>query len=161
MKKLPSVQLIQSIQKINPEEKCIFEKKDIPTIPFNIKGLDGLETRLKNMKLVNYQHDFITEIDKVLKLYDDTELKYSEKLVLFVMNEVEQYILKPKSGEAKKELVIEICKKYFDDKPSLVELIIRLVFRELSQVKFLKRQGLKLIRFFLKVRQNQQLTKQL
>ena len=161
MKKLPSVQLIQSIQKIEPEEKCVFEKKNIPNILFNVKGLDGLETRLKNMKLINYQHDFINEIDKVLKLYDDPELKYSEKLVLFVMSEVEQYILKPKSGNTKKELVIEICKKYFNDDPVLVELIIKLVFRELSQVKFIKRQGLKLLRFFSKVRQNQQLIKQL
>ena len=83
------------------------------------------------------------------------ELKYNDRFVLFVMDEVEKFILKSKSGKAKKDLVIEICKKYFNDDPTLVELVIKLVFKELSQVQFIKRQGLKLVRFFLKVKRNQ------
>ena len=71
------------------------------------------------------------------------------------MNEVEKFILKPKSGKNKEKLVVESVKKYFNNDDDLVKLVIKLVFKELSQVKFLKRQGLKILRFFLKVRQNQ------
>lgn len=156
MKKLPSVQSISRNEVLQVDGKVsIFEKQSIPSIHLNVKGLEGLEVKLKDMKLKNYQHEFITEMDKILQLYDEKELKYNERFVLFVMEEVEKYILKSKSGEAKKQLVIEVCKKYFNNDPDLVELVIKLVFEKLPQVKFLKRQGLKLVRFFLKVKQNQ------
>ena len=72
------------------------------------------------------------------------------------MNEVEKFILKPKAGEAKKRLVIEVCKQYFNDDEELVLMIINLVFEKLSQVKFFKRQGLKFLRFFSKIKQSPQ-----
>lgn len=133
----------------------VFEKREIPTIKFNTNNLDGLNDKLQNLKICNYQSDFLNEIQKVLNLYDDAELKYNDKLVLFVMQEAEQFILKPKSGKAKSRLVIESVKKYFNDDEQLVQLVIKLVFDRLSQVKFIKRQGLKLLRFFAKIRQNQ------
>ncbi len=148
MKKIASVVKLQ-------ESNSTFEKKNIPQINFNINNLEGLDQKIKNLKLTNYQHEFIQEIEKVLLLYEDNELKYNDRFVLFVMDEVEKFILKSKSGKAKKDLVIEICKKYFNDDPTLVELVIKLVFKELSQVQFIKRQGLKLVRFFLKVKRNQ------
>ena len=135
--------------------EMIFEKKDIPTINFNTNNLDGLNEKLQNLKICNYQSDFLNEIQKVLNLYDNSELKYNDNLVLFVMNEVENFILKPKSGKAKEKLVIESVKKYFNDDEELVQLVIKLVFNKLSQVKFWKRQSLKFLRFFLKVRQSQ------
>lgn len=148
MKKIASVVKLQ-------ESNSTFEKKNIPQINFNINNLEGLDQKIKDLKLTNYQHEFIQEIEKVLLLYEDSELKYNDRFVLFVMDEVEKFILKSKSGKAKKDLVIEICKKYFNDDPTLVELVIKLVFKELSQVQFIKRQGLKLVRFFLKVKRNQ------
>lgn len=134
----------------------VFEKREIPTIRFNTNNLEGLNDKLQNLKICNYQSDFLNEIQKVLNLYDDAELKYNDKLVLFVMQEVEQFILKPKSGKAKSKLVVESVKKYFNDDDQLVELVIKLVFDRLSQVKFIKRQGLKLLRFFAKIKRNQQ-----
>ena len=126
----------------------VFEKKNIPTIKFNTNKLDGLNDKIQSLKINNYQSDFIAEIHKVLDLYDDSELKYNEKLVLFVMNEVENYILKPKSGKYKSELVIESVKKYFNYDDELVILVIKLVFDKLTQVKFIRRQGPKVLRFF-------------
>ena len=35
--------------------------------------------------------------------------------VLFVMQEVERFILKKKSGENKKDLAIQVCQKYFNN----------------------------------------------
>lgn len=145
MKKIPSLQPI-----VRPSEK--FERKEVPTISFNIKGLVGLDVKLKSLKLVNYQHEFQAEMEKVLSLYDEQELKYSYPLVLFVMEEVEKYILKAKAGGAKRQLVCQVCKKYFDDNEQFVGIIIDLLFHELSQIRFFKRQGYKLLRFFLKNR---------
>ena len=141
---------IQSIQSI-PNEPI----KEIPKLNVNIQGLEGLESKLKSLKLGNYKSKFIDEIQNVLSLYEDDELKYNHQLVEFIMREVEKFILKKKAGETKKQVVVEICKKYFNNDEKLVEMVIGLVFHKLPQIKFFKRQGLKLIRFFLKVKQKQ------
>lgn len=141
------------------DETHSFSKRDVPQLHVNIHGLDGLENKLKSIKLGNYQSEFLEEIKKVLSLYEEDELKYNYQFVEFVMQEVERFILKKKSGQAKKDLVIEICKKYFNDDAKLVEMVIELVFHKLPQIKFFKRQGLKLIRYFLKVKPNRQLAK--
>lgn len=172
MKKLQPIQSLKSNETANNDSSSctlgpgearscsssakLFEKKAIPIIQFNTKNLEGLETKLQNIKICNYQSDFVTEIQKILNLYSDDELKYNHKFVLFVMQEVERFILKKKSGENKKDLVIQVCQKYFNNDPDLVEMVIDLVFEKLSQVKFFKRQGLKLMRFFLKVMRSQQ-----
>lgn len=161
MKKL---QILQPVNQPKSEEmiesedipKSIFEKKDIPLIKFNTKNLLGLEEKLQSLKLCNYQSDFLKEIQIILNLYSHDELKYNAKFVLYVMMEVEKFLLKPKAGKSKKELVIECVKPYFNDDPDLVSMVIDLVFDKLPQIKFWKRQGYKLVRYFLKVRQNQQ-----
>jgi hypothetical protein len=71
--------------------------------------------------------------------------------VAFVMHEVERFVLKPKQGVAKRSLVIDCCKKYFNDDPELVSVVIDLLFKELKQIKFIKRQGLKVCRVFFKI----------
>lgn len=138
---------IQSIQSAQIEPS-----KEIPKLNVNIQGLEGLETKLKLSKLGNYKNKFIGEIQNVLSLYEDDELKYNYQFVEFIMCEVEKFILKKKAGETKKQIVIEICKKYFNNDEKLVEMVINLVFHKLPQIKFLKRQGLKLMRFFLKAK---------
>lgn len=170
MKKLQPIQSLKSTERMNfdssssssslnsrvqeSDQSQLFEKKSVPIIQFNTKNLEGLETKLQNLKICNYQSDFVTEIQKILNLYSDDELKYNHKFVLFVMQEVEKFILKKKSGESKKALVIQVCQKYFNNDSDLVEMVIDLVFEKLSQVKFFKRQGLKLMKFFLKVKRN-------
>lgn len=154
MKKIGSIQAIPK-QDVEEQPKSVFKKREVPKVMFNTKKLNGLEDRLQSIKICNYQSEFLCEIQKVLDLYSNSELHYNTEFVLFVMNEVERFILKAKSGESKKRLVIEACKSYFNDDEDLVVMVINLVFRKLKQVKFIKRQGLKLLRFFLKIRQSQ------
>ena len=142
---------IQIPQSKDQDKSKPFERKVVPQISFNKSKLVGLDGKLQQIKICNYQADFKDQIDQVLQLYSDDELKYSDQLVLYVMQEVEKFILKPKSGESKKQLVIECCKKYFNDDPQLVEMVINLVFKKLSQIKLIKRQGYKLLRFFSKI----------
>jgi hypothetical protein len=100
------------------------------------------------MKLRNYSKDFKDNLEAVLELYPDDQLKYSSSLVAFVMHEVERLLLKPKQGNTKKSLVIDCCKKYFNGDEELVSVVIDLLFKDLKQIRFIKRQGLKLLRFF-------------
>ena len=130
--------------------------KEIPRLNVDINGLEGLETKLKLLKLDNYKSQFIGEIQNILSLYEDDELKYNYQFVEFIMCEVEKFILKKKSGQTKKQIVIEICKKYFNNDEKLVEMVINLVFHKLPQIKFFKRQGMKLVRFFLKAKHRRQ-----
>ena len=159
MKKLQILQPPQKSEECKePDDKfeSIFEKKEIPLINFNVKNLDGLQDKLQKLKLCNYQADFLNEIKIILKLYTSDELKYNAKFVLYVMQEVEKFLLKSKAGQSKKELVIECVKPYFNNDSDLVNMVIDLVFKQMSQIKFWKRQGYKLLRFFLKVKRNQQ-----
>mmetsp|Transcript_4438 Transcript_4438/g.4460 ORF Transcript_4438/g.4460 Transcript_4438/m.4460 type:complete len:157 (-) Transcript_4438:1139-1609(-) len=123
-------------------------RKTIPLIRYSSK-LEGLDERILSLKLSNYSKDFKDDIEQVLQLYPRDQLKYSSKLVAFIMHEVERYILKPKSGVAKRALVINCCKKYFDDNDDVVGVVIDLLFKELKQVKFITRNLLKVVRFFL------------
>lgn len=130
--------------------KAPFIKKDIPITQLNTSNLSDLDQKLQQMKIVNQSYDFKEQMDQILSLYDDSELHYSDKLVLYVMGECEKYILKPKSRASKKQLVIECCKAYFNDDPELVEMVINLVFKKLKQVKFIRRSFIKVMRFFEK-----------
>jgi hypothetical protein len=131
-----------------------FIKRNVHQINFKYK-LNGLDDKLREMKISNSQSEFLNQIQQILSLYEDNDLKYSHELVLFVMNEVERFILKSKSGDSKKKLTIECCKKYFDNNVEILEVIINLLFPKVKQVKFIKRQGLKILKFFLKVIRNQ------
>lgn len=131
----------------NNNNSSPFIKKEVPQLNFKYK-LNGLDDKLRNIKINNLQSDFIDQMQQILSLYDDNDLKYSHELILFVMNEVERFILKSKSGQSKKQLTIECCKPYFDNNIEILEVIIELIFPKLKQVKFLKRQGLKIVRFF-------------
>jgi hypothetical protein len=148
MKRLQPIAQSQPSEKTNAVDSI---DKPIPLIRFSSK-LDGLDEKLLSMKLRNYSKDFKNILESVLELYPDDQLKYSSKLVAFVMHEVERYILKPKQGVAKRSLVIDCCKKYYNEDPDLVSVVIDLLFKELKQIKFIKRQGLKLAKFFMKIR---------
>ena len=161
MKKLikqPSNILTQPIEneesKDNSDSKRIesFKKRNIPDLSqFDIKKIDDLKTRLDKMKMENNQSDFSQSIQSVLDLYDDSELHYSENIVFFVMSEIEKFILKPKSGQNKEKVVVEACKKYFNNDDNLVLLVVKLLMPKLRQIKFSERQIRKVIRFFSKI----------
>jgi hypothetical protein len=149
---------LRDIQPIT-EEKCPVdvqsnEVNDVPLIHFNSK-LDGLDEKVMEIKLRKYSNDFKQSLNQVLVLYPIDKLKYSSHLVSFVMHEAERFLLKPKSGGAKRQLVIDCVKKYFDDNDQMVGVVIDLLFKDLKQVKFIGRQAMKLMRFFFNRKQSQ------
>lgn len=131
------------------EKSESFRKRPIPDLSkFNVKSVDNLKSRLDTIKMENHQYDFTQSIKSVLELYDPDDLRYNENIVFFIMQEVEKYILKPKSGQFKESICIECCQAFFNNDKELVALIVKLLMPKLSQVKFTKRQVLKFIRFF-------------
>ena len=111
------------------------DRKAIPIIRYSSKlneldELDELDQKVLSLKISNYSKDFKCELEKVLALYLDEELKYSSKVVAFVIHEVERFILKPKSGTVKRSLVIDCCKKYFNNNDiEIVGVVIDLLFK--------------------------------
>ena len=98
----------------------------------------------------NSQTEFINKIKSVLALFDKDTYKYSYSIMLFVMQCVENYILKKGAGEYKQQVVIECVKEYFNNDETLVELSIPVLMPRLKQNKFIKRNIKKLFRFFSK-----------
>lgn len=109
------------------------------TSRFDASKLQSLESKLKNIKQTNKSNDFISQIINILDLFDVNDLKYSHEVVFFVMAECEKFLLVSKSGDQKNDIVVEICKRFFNDEPALVKMVIELLMHKLPQVKYIER----------------------
>ena len=134
------------------EHKEEWRIKDLPkTQDFILTSeLEGLREKINDIKMNNSQTEFINKIKSVLALFDKDTYKYSYSIMLFVMQCVENYILKKGAGEYKQQVVIECVKEYFNNDETLVELSIPVLMPRLKQNKFIKRNIKKLFRFFSK-----------
>jgi hypothetical protein len=138
--------------KSDEEKSQPFLYQELPDLSLvNIHNLESLKLKLDSIKMSNNQSMFLKSIQDILDIYDSSELQNSEKLVLFVMSEVEKFLLKPKCGADKENIVVAACKPYFKNDEEIVRLIIKLLIPNMRQVKFCKRQILKVSRFFVKV----------
>lgn len=123
--------------------------REIPNISNFGATLEGLDVKIRKMKMENLQSGFITKVQTILDLFDKESNHYSNSIMLFVMTAVENHILKPKSGLYKHDVVVECVKQYYDDNIELVEELIKLNMPTLKQNKYLKRTCKRLVRFFL------------
>ena len=119
-------------------------KVDLP--PINFHKLKGYMEKEKQYKAELKTQMIVEHINEALKIYDMQETKYNTDVVLFVCQCVEDLISARKAGALKKDMVIKICAKYFDDKPELVETIIGLVFKDVIKTNFLRRHRIKIAR---------------
>lgn len=137
------------------EDPIPFKKIEMKKSKINFKKVPSLKLKLDDVKLSNSQNEFLEDVKHTLSLFDKEELLYNEDLVLFLMQQIEEYILLPKSGEHKTNLLIECVKEYYNNDVELVKMVIRLVFPKLKQVRFIERQLRRGARFFLKIIQSQ------
>ena len=116
-----------------------FEIRDVPSLKLFDVSVDGISEKIQEIKLSNRSIEFINKIQSVLDLFDKTENKYNYNLVLFCAQCVENYFInKRKMGAAKLKLVIEACKKYFNDDVELVSKFVDLVLPNLKTSRFYK-----------------------
>src|SRR5205085_8315365 len=84
---------------------------------------DKLVNKLKNNGLVK---EFVAKAQKMISLFDPKDIKYDEKVVMFVMESAEMFFLDRKCGTLKKQVVIEVLLPFFNDDTLLVEKFIQL-----------------------------------
>ena len=132
-----------------------FKKIEMKKSKINFKKVPSLKQKLDDVKLSNSQNDFLEDVKHTLSLFDKEDLLYNEDLVLFLMQQIEEYILIPKSGECKFSLLVECVKEYYNNDIDLVKMVVRLCFPKVKQVRFIERQLRKGLRFFSKILHNQ------
>jgi hypothetical protein len=137
------------------EDPIPFKKIEMKKSKINFKKVPSLKQKLDDVKLSNSQNDFLEDVKHTLSLFDKEDLLYNEDLVLFLMQQIEEYILISKSGEFKFSLLVECVKEYYNNDIDLVKMVVRLCFPKLKQVRFVERQLRKGLRFFSKILHNQ------
>ena len=81
----------------------------------------------------------MNELKSSIDIFDVEELKLNHSLVLFVSQIVEDFFNKPLQGEMKREVVIDICKPFFNNDDQLVEMVLELVFDKVIKTTWLRR----------------------
>jgi len=117
----------------------------------NLSSVKGYREKKKELKYLKIKNEAILELRNALKIFNKEELSLNHSVVLFCCQIVEDLFTSKGKGEIKKEVVIEVCKEFFDEKASLVEMVIDLVFEKVTKTTMFRRNKnkIKSIGFFL------------
>ena len=138
---------------LGEEEESLLISKPLNTIPslklFDV-SLKGVASKVSQLKLDNKAIEYLNKIQNILALFDKYENHYSETIILFAMQAIENYFIgKRKQGEFKESLVVRATKKYFNNDEELVKKFIQLMHPNLKnsrlyklKVYFLKKVGM-------------------
>ncbi len=131
------------------KQQMSFRNRSIPDKTLFDVELYGLSDKIKDIKMENKQFEFCEKIRGVLELFNPTDHKYDEKIVLFAMQAVENYIVKPKQGQRKLAVVVECVKHYFNDDIVLIVKMIELLLPKIKKMNIIRRNWKRVVRFFL------------
>ena len=123
------------IEEIIPKEPL----KEIPNSNLSLKSIKGFTEKKKSLKLLKLKTDTIIELKKAFTIFDKSEMHLNHSVILFVAQIVEDIFNKPRQGEIKKEVVIEVCKEYFNEDSALVEMVIELIFNKVIKTTLWRR----------------------
>jgi hypothetical protein len=137
----PPQNIIEKFEEVIKEPEPIENNKikDIPKSKYDLTSIKGFTEKRKKMKILKMKEHVINELKSSIDIFDNTELKLNHSLVLFVSQIVEDFFNKRLQGELKKEVVIDICKPYFNDDADLVEMVLELVFDKVIKTTWLRR----------------------
>jgi hypothetical protein len=145
-----------SVQKINSPEGDVPKKDVSPCIDdfedVDLKRLPSLKLVFKGVKSDEMLKDFSVSMDKVLeleKLGTVTE-DCKKELMIYIMEEIEKFVLKPKAGAEKKKLAIAVLKRMFHNDEIITGIAIDGIMKHIRQVGTVRRLLMKAFRFFLK-----------
>lgn len=105
----------------------------------NLGGIKGYNEKKKAMKLLKMKGNVVTELKNALSIFDADEVKLNHTVVLFCAQIVEDIFTKSKQGELKEEIVLEVCKDYFNGDESLVKMVLELVFDKIIKTTAYRR----------------------
>lgn len=142
-------QVKESVQLESPKVEVKVEEPVKSNL--NLSSVKGYREKKKELKYLKIKNEAIVELRNALKIFNKEELCLNHSVVLFCCQIVEDLFTSKGKGEIKKEVVIEVCKEFFDDKASLVEMVVDLVFEKVTKTTLFRRNKnkLKSIGFFL------------
>ena len=127
----PQPELLGQEAKKEPEILELKEEDIKLTIPEsklkygqNLKKLNGFREKRKNLKHQILLNEFIDEVENALSIFDEADKKYDRKLIQYICQIAEDVFTEKKMGEYKKQAVISVSKKYFDNNEKLVESLL-------------------------------------
>jgi hypothetical protein len=132
----------------NVKKDISFRNRTVPNKTVFDVELYGLADKIKDIKLENRQYELVTKIQSILDLFDVDENVYNEKLLLFAMQAVENYIIKSKSGEKKLAVVVECVEKYFKGDIQLIMKMVELLLPKVKKMNIFRRNWKRVGLFF-------------
>lgn len=118
----------------------------------DLNRLPSLKALLKELKAKELLDNLTYSMSKVMEI-DDVGGKTEEmkkEIVIYVMQEIELFLLKPKSGSEKKQMAVQILQAMFYEDHILAGVIIDGLMPSLRQVGTLRRVCMKIFRYFQK-----------
>jgi hypothetical protein len=113
--------------------------KEIPKTNLKMTSIKGFTEKRKKLKIIKMKNHVMEELKNSINIFDPNELHLNHSLVLFVAQIVEDIFNKPLQGDIKREVVIDICKPFFDGKEDLVDMVLELVFDKVKKTTLYRR----------------------
>jgi hypothetical protein len=124
---------------------------EFPETNLNLDSVKGFKQKKKEIKYLKLKSEAIRELRNALQIFKPEELKLNHSVVLFCCQIVEDLFTSKQKGYLKKDVVIEVCKDFFDGKHEVVEMVVDLVFDKIIKTSFIRRNKnkIKSVGFFL------------
>jgi len=105
----------------------------------NLTGIKGYTEKKKNLKLLKMKQEVVTELKNALQIFDVSEVNLNHTVVLFCAQIVEDIFTKSKQGDLKEEIVLQVCKEFFNGDEALVKMVLELVFEKIVKTTVYRR----------------------
>jgi hypothetical protein len=142
----------ESVSKVDERLESI-TIDDLPKSLFgsSLKNIDGYREMRKYKKVQKLEQEFVSEMSKIMKLFQTEEKKYDAELVKFVCELAENYfVLYPSQmGGSKEKAVIKVVSPFFNHDELLIKKIIDLVLPTIKKTNILRRSKHRVKRLFL------------
>ncbi len=117
----------------------VIEAPKTSSTKLDLNSIKGYSQKRKMLKLIKMKEDCKTELHGALNIFDPHEINLNHTAVLFCAQIVEDIFCKPKQGRLKEEIVIDVCKKHFNDDPELVKMVLELIFDKIIKTTLFRR----------------------
>lgn len=118
----------------------------------DLKRLPSLKSMMKDLKASEMLDSLSATMARVMEIeqYGGKTESMKKEIVIYVMEEIESFLLKPKSGNEKKQIAIAILKPMFHNDEVITGITIDGLLKFIRQVGIVRRLFLKTYRYFRK-----------
>lgn len=118
----------------------------------DLRRLPSLKLMMKDLKASEMLNSLEATMSRVMEIekYGGKTESMKKEIVIYVMEEIEKFLLKPKSGSEKKQIAIAILKPMFHNDEVIAGIAIDGLMKFIKQVGVVRRLFLKAYRYFRK-----------